>query len=611
MALFATSCLDRIRQQVSIVDVVSPYVQLKSSGHYLKGLSPFSNEKTPSFFVDPQKNIFKCFSTGYAGDAFRFIELKEQLTFPEAVEWLCDKFHIPIEYSDGQAVEKMQTSFKKDLFGIYGFSAQFFKDYFWSDEALAQKARRYWTQERHFSLETAKTFDIGLAPLTLDALYQFLFRKGYSRENLEQSGLFYRSKAPHSGLISRFQGRLMFPISDIQGRTIAFSGRHLPWVNLPNDPTRESKYVNSPETPIFVKGNELFNIARARQALTDHNIPIYLVEGPLDVIRCWECGLQTVVAPQGTGLTEAQLKLLKRYDTPLVGMFDGDTAGLKAGVRFMTLGIPLELTLRYYLLEPEEDPDTAFFKNPQRCAELSSQCLSPIDFFIAVLKRHNEDPERIPQKILQQVFPILLQCQSSVLRFDLLQKLSKSLQIPYAILEEDLNRLSTKKPVEKAFYSKEGCHTNVAAVETLEGQVLLFLFHAPKWIPQLLSNLSLDWIDTSHTVGKLLLKILNEFQGNGIEPLNDRSQWHLSEEETNLWGIFLAGSVPQENQREALNLILQQMNRKFLKKMIFTIDKDLIKDSNMNPRILKQLQMDRFLYKKALADLSSTVYFKK
>ena len=483
MPFFSQNCIENIRQRVSIVDVVTPYVQLKPSGHYLKGLSPFSHEKTPSFFVDPQKNIFKCFSSGYAGDIFRFLELKEQLSFAESVEFLCERFNIPIEYKEGNTTPNNTLPLKRLLFAVYEKATTFFEQQFWLDNELAKHVRSYWENERHFKIDTAREFRVGFAPTDLTALCTFLLQHGFERQTLEQSGLFYKSKNFTKPLITRYQGRLMLPICDIQGRVIAFSGRKLPFINLPNDPTQEAKYVNSPETLLFVKGRELFNLARARQALTtDGNI--YLVEGPLDVIRCWECGLKTTVAPQGTGLTEDQLRLLKRYNSPIIGMFDGDTAGIKAGVRLMTLGIPLELNLKYCLLNKDEDPDSAFFKDNNYCTTLLQSAVSPVEFFVKIYQSLGYNDDEVQRHVLQKMLPIIFKCESSVMRFEFLRTLGQTFSIPIRVLEEELHHVNPLKPIETPTavrpQSKMGA--------SLEDQILLFLFHAPTLTPMILKK---------------------------------------------------------------------------------------------------------------------------
>jgi len=613
MAFFTQECLNNIKQKVSIVDVVSPYVQLKPSGHYLKGLSPFSHEKTPSFFVDPQRNIFKCFSTGNAGDIFRFLEIKEQLTFAESVEWLAERFNIPLEYSNTfkNQIKTQQIPLKKLLYSIYEKATAFFQQQFWAENDLAQQVRNYWTSERHFQLETAREFSVGFAPVEFGNLYNFLIKNGFTREDLAQSALFYRPKTATSQLVARYQGRLILPIKDIQGRTIAFSGRLLPFIQLPNDPTKDAKYVNSPETPIFVKGHELFNLDKARQNLNG-NASFFLVEGPLDVIRCWECGLKTTIAPQGTGLTEEQLKLLKRYDTPIIGMFDGDNAGIKAGIRLMTLGLPLEFPIKYHLLDSQADPDSTFAQHPEKAQEIDKKLLSPVQLFIKIYEQAGCTDEKLQHQVLQQVLPIINKCESAVLKFELLKELSQAFGLPQKILEEELLHQEKKTSL---FNEPTVKTANIKAqndyAESLEGQLLMFLFHAPEWTESILKTISFDWIETNGVSGQLLQKILNEFSENGIEPLTNRDVFHLTSEEENIWCQLIAEEFSNENLESRLTLILQQFYRRFLKKMISGIDKELIKSSNINTELLKKLQMDRFSYKKALANVSSSIFLTK
>lgn len=608
MPLISASCIEKIRQQVSIADVVAPYTQLKPCGRYLKGLSPFTHEKTPSFFVDVQKNIFKCYSSGHAGDMFRFLELKEQLSFSESIEWICEKFSIPLEYENTSNNRiKSGTSAsaalkKKTLLQLYARAHQLFQQRFWMNDPLAHRVQDFWQNERHFKLETARLFEIGFASTHPTELFNTLRKEGATYEDLVQSGLFYQPKQPQNALVSRFQGRLIIPIHDIQGRVIAFSGRHLPFISNPDDPTQESKYVNSPETPLFVKGHTVFNLNRARQA-NQPNQPFFLVEGPMDVIRCWECGLKTAVAPQGTGLTEEQLKLLKRYDTPIVGLFDGDTAGIKAGIRLMTLGIPLEIPIHYYRLASTEDPDSALLEQPALAQAIVPEALTPIQFFQSIAREYT--PNRVQQQVLKHLLPIIARCTSPVLRFDLLNELSGTLGIPQRILEAELRQLQAT-PTAKDPTAPVDSKPNIA---TLEGQILRALFQAPRWTPQLLEQLPLDWLDTTHPTGQLLVKVLSEFQANGISSLQDRSRWQLTPEEVELWSDALAAPyLDTEDVLETLNFVLQQLHRRFLKKSLYKIDKMLSDAVNLNEHSIKKLQADRNACKQELSKVASHIY---
>ncbi|MDR2396410.1 MAG: DNA primase [Puniceicoccales bacterium] len=617
MPFISRACLEQIRQRVSIVDVVSPYVQLKSAGHAFKGLSPFSNEKTPSFFVDPQKNVFKCFSSGYAGDMFRFLELKEQLSFGEAVEWIAERFNVPLEYEhDGRhLVENVARSNKKILWDIYSKAEQFFKKYFWNSDGYGIQMRDYWEKVRRFSKESAQTFSIGFAPLDRFELYKCLRRDGYDHAVLQQSGLFYASKnAAQNNLACRYQGRLILPIKDIQGRTIAFSGRCLPFVENVEDPTHEAKYVNSPETLIFVKGNQLFNLHQARQHF-DGMKPFFLVEGPLDVVRCWECGLKTAVAPQGTGLTETQLKLLQRYSNFITGMFDGDSAGVKAGLRLMDLGLPLSLQLQYVLLDLDKDPDSLFALQKSACTyeSLLEKSLMPVPFIIKAFRRLEMNERRAERLAIDLIYSILAKCPSAIIKYESIRALSGETGIPLKVLEEDFRKLDSKNALQYNI-SAQTSPTKVERYrDSVEKQLLGFLFHKPECTACILEVLSLDWIDTSVLVGQLLFKIVHEFIANGIEPLTlvKMEVLHLSESEKELWYQILAEPFQIEDERKILVTILQQLYKKFLKKCISAIDKEMAKSSIINASKVEQLRTERYQLKKALVNVHLAVRWNK
>ncbi|MGX8716756.1 MAG: hypothetical protein ACSW8C_02060, partial [bacterium] len=287
--------------------------------------------------------------------------------------------------------------------------------------------------------------------------------------------------------------------------------------------------------------------------------------------------------------------------------FDGDSAGIKAGVRLMTLGIPLELDLKYCLLNKDEDPDSAFFKDPNYCSTLLQTAVPPVEFFVKIYKSLGYDDAKVQQNVLQQMLPIIVKCESSVMRFEFLRTLGQTFSIPIRVLEEELQHVGNLKPQDRLEAQEKVAQPKRDFGASLEDQVLLFLFHAPKTTSLILKHLSLDWIETETLSGRLLLKILNEFQENGIEPLERDIICGLSAEEENLWGQLLAEDFNEEGLLARLSEVLQQMYRRYLKKMISGIDKELIKESNLNTELLQKLQMDRFSYKKALSNVSSTI----
>ena len=306
MPAIKPTCVRDLKLRVNIVDVVSRVAAVRKAGSRFKGLCPFHSEKTPSFHVDPAKGFYKCFGCGKAGDIITFVRETEQLSFTEAVEALGQRFNIPIEYEEGGGPTREQRSLRQEIFDIHEQAAAHFHEVFRGPGPTGDFMRSYWTAQRRFPTELADEFKIGAAEPDDTGLAARLLRLRYSEAALRQCGLFFirEGSAPSPGTLRpRFRGRLVIPIRDHQGRIVAFTARQTSLCPQ-DDPAREAKYVNSPETPIFTKGNLLFNLDRARTGVGDDR-PFVMVEGQLDALRCWPVGLKTAVAPQGTAITEA------------------------------------------------------------------------------------------------------------------------------------------------------------------------------------------------------------------------------------------------------------------------------------------------------------------
>ena len=335
MPVIKPSCVRDLKLRVNLADVISRVVTLrKAGGSRLKGLCPFHNEKTPSFNVDSDKGFYKCFGCGKAGDAITFVRETEQLSFTEAVETLGQRYGVPIEYEEGSGPSREERSLRQELFDLHEQAAVHFHDAFKAAGPAGDFMRAYWVNERRFTPDLADEFKIGAAGSDGSALGAAILKKRYSEDALRQCGLFFiRDDAmiTAGALRPRFRGRLMIPIRDHQGRVVAFTARQTS-LTPDDDPAKEAKYVNSPETPIFTKGHLLFNLDRARTAVGEGR-PFVMVEGQLDALRCWSVGLKTAVAPQGTSITDGQLALLRRYHTELECFFDSDSAGQKAALQ--------------------------------------------------------------------------------------------------------------------------------------------------------------------------------------------------------------------------------------------------------------------------------------
>ena len=313
---FSSQILDEIRSRVDIVEIVGQFVNLKRSGEHWKGLCPFHSEKTPSFTVNPKRGIFHCFGCGVGGDAFGFLMRQDRLAFPEAVRTLAQRTGVELPTRRTPEVEGKLEGLRR----VMTLATQFYTDALWAREGA--KARAY-VEGRGVDLEVAKRFGLGYAPAGWNALLTHMGKEGVTETELVAAGLALpRQNAP--GFYDRFRGRLLFPIRDLQGRVVAFGGRAMG--------AEEPKYLNSPETALYVKGQMLYALDVARESMRQKNRAV-VVEGYLDCLMAHQHGFTETVAALGTAFTPAQLGLLRRYADEVVSVFDADAAGQKATSR--------------------------------------------------------------------------------------------------------------------------------------------------------------------------------------------------------------------------------------------------------------------------------------
>lgn len=338
---------ERIRAASDIVDVIGGYLPLKRAGANFTALCPFHKEKSPSFNVNPQKQIFHCFGCHKGGDVFTFVQEYESIGFMDAVRRLADRAKIPIELDATPGAQEARH-IKDQLLQIHEQIAQRWQSAL-ATEAAGQLARDY-LAKRGVSEEAIKLFRLGAAPDSWDDTVNWAKSKGYDLATIEKAGLIIRREGA-DGHYDRFRGRLMFPICDEQGRVIGFSGRIL------NGDEKTAKYVNSPETPIFTKSKVFFGLDKSKRAILDAGFAI-VCEGQLDLIACFMAGVQNIVAPQGTAFTDQHARILKRYADEVVLCFDSDTAGQNAAVRSLDSLLASGLAVRVALVPAPHDPDS-------------------------------------------------------------------------------------------------------------------------------------------------------------------------------------------------------------------------------------------------------------
>ena len=345
--LFSSANLEQIRAASDIVDVIGSYLPLKRAGANFVALCPFHKEKTPSFNVNPNRQIFHCFGCHKGGDVFTFVKEYENVDFPEAVRRLADRAKIPLEH-EKNAGEQQSRHIKERLLQIHEQIAQRWQSALANEES-GQIARDYLAR-RGVPDEAVKLFRLGFAPDLWDDTVNWAKSKGHELALVEQAGLILR-KQDGDSYYDRFRGRLMFPICDEQGRVIGFSGRVL------SGDEKTAKYVNSPETPIFTKSKVFFGLDKSKRAVLEAGYAI-VCEGQLDLIACFMAGVQNVVAPQGTAFTADHARILRRYVEEVVLCFDSDEAGQNATVRSLDNLLASGLAVRVAVVPAPHDPDS-------------------------------------------------------------------------------------------------------------------------------------------------------------------------------------------------------------------------------------------------------------
>jgi DNA primase len=347
-----TQTIEQIAAANDIVEVIGTYFPLKRAGSTFKALCPFHQEKTPSFTVSPQRQTFHCFGCGVGGSVFRFVMDYEHIDFPASVRKLAARAGIPVveERGTGESDDRQHEARRLSL-QLHAEAAEWFHENLIKKD-FAKPARDY-LKKRGIEREVAKNWQIGYAPDEWDAFLKWALGHGYERRQILQSGLvkLRDEDRPDSDVYDRFRGRVMFPICNDVGEVIAFSGRVL------KSDTEAAKYINSPETPLFRKGNILFGLHKTKRALIDANCAI-LCEGQLDLITLFESGITNVIAPQGTAFTEGQARVLKRFVDEVVLCFDADTAGKKAAERSLDALLQNDLIVRVAEMPAGEDPDS-------------------------------------------------------------------------------------------------------------------------------------------------------------------------------------------------------------------------------------------------------------
>jgi DNA primase len=427
---------DEIKSRINIVDFIGKRVTLKKTGRNYKGLCPFHNEKTPSFIVSPERQTFHCFGCGKGGDILAFVMEYDHVDFVEALEELADVTGVKLTRRIGDTPE---VKLKQKIFEVNHLASEYYQ-YILTKHTLGEKARDY-LKHRGVSDKSVKTFGLGYSPNSWDTLSAYLKKKGYDASLLAQAGLTIARTASarasaSQGYYDRFRGRVMFTLKDHRGNVVGFSGRVL-------DPTaKEAKYINTSETPVYIKGNVLYGLDVTRGAIQKENEAI-VMEGELDLISSFQAGIGNVVAIKGSALTEGHVNLLRRYTEKLAFALDSDLAGDAAARRGIEIADRAGLDMRVVILPSGKDPDEAVRENAPAVKKAIKNAIPIYDYFISsAAKRFDTTSAFGKKKVSEELLPVLDKIENPIVQGHYIKKLAKTLDTPEETIAESMRRLS-------------------------------------------------------------------------------------------------------------------------------------------------------------------------
>ena len=458
--MISQKTIDKIFSTIRVEEIIGEYVQLKRAGSNFKGLSPFHDEKTPSFVVSPSKQIWKDFSSGKGGSAITFLMEIENFTYPEALRHAAKKYGIEIEedkveYSEEQ--KKAQTE-RELLYKIHEVANTFFQEILWENEEGKAIGLSYF-KERELHDDIIKKFQLGYSPEQKDAFTKYALEKGYEKEILEKSGISIFPENTPTG-VDRFRERVIFPIHSFSGRVLGFGARIL------KSNVKTAKYLNSPETEIYHKSNVLYGLNQSKQAISKENLCL-LVEGYMDVISLHQSGIENVVASSGTALTTEQIKLIKRLTENVTILFDGDAAGIKASFRSIDMLLAEGMNIRVALFPDGDDPDSFARKHPREFVEnfIKTEAKDFIDFKAEILlKEAQNDPIKKAEAMRDIVKSIGFV--SNALKQEIF---IKEISTKFELSEQSLfNELGVQKQIVQQHKPSERKETNVVKLEKVQ-----------------------------------------------------------------------------------------------------------------------------------------------
>ncbi len=472
------SPVDEIKSKLGVEEVVSWYLQLQKAGRNMKANCPFHNEKTPSFIVSPERQMWHCFGCGAGGDIFTFVMKIEGIEFRDALKLLAEKSGVKIKTFKNEN----EGGKRSKILDALEISRNFYQ------KCLSIKAGKKaydYLLERGLKKETIEKFQLGYAPDSWDLLSKFLMRKGCEKEDIFEAGMTVRKD--RGGHYDRFRGRIMFPINNISGQTVGFSSRV-----MPGKDEKQAKYINTPETLVYNKGRILYGLDKAKVAIREKNLCI-MVEGNMDVIASFQAGVENVAAASGTALTIEQIRIIKRYTGNIAFSFDMDLAGIEAAKRSIDLALADDVNVSIIQVPIGKDPADCVKSNPGLWQEVVKKPKKIMDFYFdSVFSKYNPDDVEDKKKIARDLLRIIAKISNKIEQAHYLQILSKKLNIDEKILAEIISNARKKNTDTRIKLGKRGKQDKKFDLANRENQLQERLFGFLAAYPQLFEKIIFD-----------------------------------------------------------------------------------------------------------------------
>ena len=554
MARYSDEIIDDVRQSNDIVDVISQYVRLKRSGRNYFGLCPFHNEKSPSFSVSPEKQIFHCFGCGIGGNVFTFLTKIEGINFVEAVQQLAERANIQLPTLENN-VDSAKEALKAKVYKVNEFTAKYYHENLYRPES---KIAQEYIKKRKLSNETLKSFQIGFSG-KFDELYKELKKQGFEDREILESGLV--NKNERGQFIDRYRNRLMFPICDVRGRVIAFGGRVLD--------DSKPKYINSPENVVYSKGRHLYGLNVAKKY--DIKKRLLIVEGYMDVVSLHQRDIHNVVASLGTALTQQQGYLLRNNTEQIILSYDSDEAGQTAKVRAMEILQNMGCDIRVLQMEGAKDPDEYVIKfGNARFQNLVDKAISVIEFKVKILRQSlNLESTNDKIKFLNEIAKLISKIDNSMEREVYIEKIAKEYDVSKEAIYAEVNKLTYKeskdekvlsktRPVVRHIEKKETDNVS-EATKRRENTVLAILLSGDRNIYEIIKqNIAIK--DFKYEIDKKIAEKLYEEFENGNSNINSIID-ELSEEEQNHITMIMAEDYGIDDVEKAIDDIIQSYEK--------------------------------------------------